>query len=216
MSLGPRSSESLIGYRACGPKAAASRAFRSVGAGSAEWDAVQSARRRARAPPSAPRVRRTRSGIPPALGRGRSVAHKLIEAHLLGGEMTPGREIALRIDQTLTQDATGTVVMLEFERLALDRVRTELAGRRGGSDADRDTRDRSGGAGHWRRCALHRPRRRLCPQAPRPRPAVFGCRRPRRVVARWINQPGDRCAPPLPDRVPLGANTTSEPPGERK
>jgi aconitate hydratase len=58
---------------------------------------------------------------------GRSVAHKLIEAHLLGGEMTPGREIALRIDQTLTQDATGTVVMLEFERLGLDRVRTELS-----------------------------------------------------------------------------------------
>jgi aconitate hydratase len=56
---------------------------------------------------------------------GRSVAHKLIEAHLLDGEMTPGREIALRIDQTLSQDATGTVVMLEFERLGLDRVRTE-------------------------------------------------------------------------------------------
>jgi aconitate hydratase len=58
---------------------------------------------------------------------GRRVAHKLIEAHLLGGEMTPGREIALRIDQTLTEDATGTVVMLEFERLGLDRVRTELS-----------------------------------------------------------------------------------------
>jgi aconitate hydratase len=56
---------------------------------------------------------------------GRGVARKLIEAHLLDGEMTPGREIALRIDQTLTQDATGTVVMLEFERLGLDRVRTE-------------------------------------------------------------------------------------------
>ena len=58
---------------------------------------------------------------------GRSVAHKLIEAHLLDGEMTPGREIALRIDQTLTQDATGTMVMLEFEQLGLDRVRTELS-----------------------------------------------------------------------------------------
>ena len=58
---------------------------------------------------------------------GRGVAHKLIEAHLLDGEMTPGREIALRIDQTLTQDATGTMVMLEFERLGLDRVRTELS-----------------------------------------------------------------------------------------
>jgi aconitate hydratase len=57
----------------------------------------------------------------------RTVAHKLIEAHLLDGELTAGGEIALRIDQTLNQDATGTVVMLEFERLGLDRVRTELS-----------------------------------------------------------------------------------------
>ena len=61
------------------------------------------------------------------MGTGRSVARKLIEAHLLDGEMTPGREIALRVDQTLTQDATGTMVMLEFEQLGLDRVRTELS-----------------------------------------------------------------------------------------
>lgn len=58
---------------------------------------------------------------------GRSVAHKLIESHLVDGEMTAGSEIALRIDQTLTQDATGTMVMLEFEQLGLDRVRTELS-----------------------------------------------------------------------------------------
>lgn len=58
---------------------------------------------------------------------GCGVAHKLIEAHLLDGEMTPGGEIALRIDQTLTQDATGTMVMLEFEQLGLDRVRAELS-----------------------------------------------------------------------------------------
>ncbi len=58
---------------------------------------------------------------------GRSVAHKLIEAHLLEGDLTPGTEIALRIDQTLTQDATGTLVMLELEAMGLDRVRTELS-----------------------------------------------------------------------------------------
>jgi aconitate hydratase len=58
---------------------------------------------------------------------GKAVAHKLIEAHLVDGEMTPGSEIGLRIDQTLTQDATGTMVILEFEQLGLDRVRTELS-----------------------------------------------------------------------------------------
>jgi aconitate hydratase len=58
---------------------------------------------------------------------GSSVAHKLIESHLLDGEMTPGAEIALRIDQTLAQDATGTMVMLEFEALGLPEVRTELS-----------------------------------------------------------------------------------------
>jgi aconitate hydratase len=58
---------------------------------------------------------------------GSSVAHKLIESHLLDGEMTPGAEIALRVDQTLAQDATGTLVMLEFEALDLPEVRTELS-----------------------------------------------------------------------------------------
>jgi aconitate hydratase len=58
---------------------------------------------------------------------GRSVAHKLIEAHLLDGEMAPGGEVALRIDQTLAQDATGTMVMLEFEALGVPQVRTELS-----------------------------------------------------------------------------------------
>jgi len=56
-----------------------------------------------------------------------TVAHKLIADHLLDGEMVPGREIALRIDQTLTQDATGTLVMLELEAMRLDRVKTELS-----------------------------------------------------------------------------------------
>jgi len=58
---------------------------------------------------------------------GRSVAHQLIESHLIDGEMRPGREIQLRIDQTLTQDATGTLVMQELEALGLDRARTELS-----------------------------------------------------------------------------------------
>jgi len=56
-----------------------------------------------------------------------NVAQKLIASHLLSGEMTPGSEIGLRIDQTLTQDATGTLVMLELEALGLDRARTEVS-----------------------------------------------------------------------------------------
>lgn len=56
-----------------------------------------------------------------------NVAQKLIASHLLSGEMTPGTEIGLRIDQTLTQDATGTLVMLELEALGLDRARTEVS-----------------------------------------------------------------------------------------
>ena len=56
---------------------------------------------------------------------GLSIAQKIISAHLLEGEMTPGSEIALRIDQTLTQDATGTMAYLEFETMGVDRVRTE-------------------------------------------------------------------------------------------
>ena len=57
----------------------------------------------------------------------RNVAQKLILAHLVAGELTPGTEIGLRIDQTLTQDATGTMVMLELEALGLRRVGTEVS-----------------------------------------------------------------------------------------
>jgi aconitate hydratase len=57
----------------------------------------------------------------------RNVAQKLIADHLVSGEMTPGTEIGLRIDQTLTQDATGTMVMLELEALDLDRAKTEAS-----------------------------------------------------------------------------------------
>ena len=56
---------------------------------------------------------------------GRSLVEKIIAAHLLSGSMTPGEEIALRIDQTLTQDATGTMAYLEFEAIGVERVRTE-------------------------------------------------------------------------------------------
>ncbi|RJQ86153.1 MAG: aconitate hydratase [Desulfobacteraceae bacterium] len=58
---------------------------------------------------------------------GKSVAHKLIEAHLVSGQMKPGEEIGLKIDQTLTQDATGTLVMLQFEAMQVPRVKTELS-----------------------------------------------------------------------------------------
>jgi len=56
-----------------------------------------------------------------------NVAQKLIKSHLLEGDMTPGEMIGIRIDQTLTQDATGTLVMLELEAMGLKRVRTEVS-----------------------------------------------------------------------------------------
>jgi aconitate hydratase len=56
-----------------------------------------------------------------------NVTQKLIQSHLLFGEMEAGNEIALNIDQTLTQDATGTLIMLELEAMDLDRVKTELS-----------------------------------------------------------------------------------------
>src|ERR1700690_4401760 len=56
-----------------------------------------------------------------------NLAQKIIKAHLLEGNMNPGEEIGLKIDQTLTQDATGTLVMLELEAMKLKRVKTELS-----------------------------------------------------------------------------------------
>ena len=58
---------------------------------------------------------------------GKNVAEKLIESHLVDGEMEVGEEINLKMDQTLTQDATGTMVMLEFEAMGIPRVKTELS-----------------------------------------------------------------------------------------
>lgn len=57
----------------------------------------------------------------------RNVAQKLIQSHLLEGDLVPGKEIALKIDQTLCQDATGTLVMLELEAMGVTRVKTELS-----------------------------------------------------------------------------------------
>ena len=58
---------------------------------------------------------------------GLTIAQKIIKAHLVEGDMTPGSEVALRIDQTLTQDATGTMAYLEFEAIGIPRVRTKLS-----------------------------------------------------------------------------------------
>ena len=56
----------------------------------------------------------------------KNLTRKILEAHLIEGELVPGQEIAIRIDHTLMQDATGTVAMLEFEALGLDSVKAEL------------------------------------------------------------------------------------------
>jgi aconitate hydratase len=56
-----------------------------------------------------------------------NITQKIIANHLLEGQMIPGQEIALKVDQTLTQDATGTLVMLELEAMGLDQVKTELS-----------------------------------------------------------------------------------------
>ena len=60
---------------------------------------------------------------------GQNLAQKLIASHLVEGRMEVGTEIGLKIDQTLTQDATGTLVMLELEALQRPHVRTELSAR---------------------------------------------------------------------------------------
>ena len=56
---------------------------------------------------------------------GLTIAEKIIKDHLVSGQMKQGEEIGLRIDQTLTQDATGTMAYLEFETMGVKRVRTE-------------------------------------------------------------------------------------------
>ncbi|NLJ40414.1 MAG: aconitate hydratase, partial [Clostridiales bacterium] len=56
---------------------------------------------------------------------GKNIVQKIIESHLVSGEMVPGQEISIRIDQTLTQDSTGTMAYLQFEALDVPRVRTK-------------------------------------------------------------------------------------------
>src|SRR5690625_4965296 len=56
-----------------------------------------------------------------------NITEKIIKDHLISGEMIPGQEIGLKIDQTLTQDATGTLVMLELEAMELERAKTEAS-----------------------------------------------------------------------------------------
>ena len=56
-----------------------------------------------------------------------NLTRRLIREHLVSGDMRPGQEVALKIDQTLTQDATGTMAYLEFESIGIPRVKTELS-----------------------------------------------------------------------------------------
>ena len=58
---------------------------------------------------------------------GKTIAEKIIQAHLISGQMVTGQEIALKIDQTLTQDATGTMAYLEFETMGIPQVKTEFS-----------------------------------------------------------------------------------------
>ena len=57
---------------------------------------------------------------------GKSHTRALIESHLVSGSWQPGAEIGIRMDQTLTQDATGTMAYLQFETMGVSRVRTDL------------------------------------------------------------------------------------------
>ncbi|MFQ5735293.1 MAG: aconitate hydratase [Thermodesulfobacteriota bacterium] len=58
---------------------------------------------------------------------GKNVAQKLIDSHLVSGEPVQGKEVNIRIDQTITQDATGTMAYLQFEAMGVPRVKTELS-----------------------------------------------------------------------------------------
>lgn len=58
---------------------------------------------------------------------GKNLVYKILESHLVEGKLEPGAEIAIRIDQTLTQDATGTMAYLQFEAMGVPKVKTELS-----------------------------------------------------------------------------------------
>ena len=57
----------------------------------------------------------------------KNLTHKILESHLVEGKLVPGQEIGIRIDHPLLQDATGTLAMLEFESLGIEKVKAELA-----------------------------------------------------------------------------------------
>ena len=58
---------------------------------------------------------------------GLNITQKIIKEHLVSGEMIPGQEVGIKIDQTLTQDATGTMAYLQFRAMDIPRVKTELS-----------------------------------------------------------------------------------------
>lgn len=58
---------------------------------------------------------------------GKTLTYKILEAHVVEGDLTPGEQIGIRVDQTLTQDATGTTAFLLFESMGVERVKTELS-----------------------------------------------------------------------------------------
>ncbi|HAR44914.1 MAG TPA: aconitate hydratase, partial [Nitrospiraceae bacterium] len=58
---------------------------------------------------------------------GKNLVEKILKAHLVEGTLEPGNEIAIRIDQTLTQDATGTMAYLQFEAMGLKEIKTDLS-----------------------------------------------------------------------------------------
>ena len=57
---------------------------------------------------------------------GKTLAYKILENHLVEGNMIPGEEITIKIDQTLTQDSTGTIVYLQLEAMDIEKVKTEI------------------------------------------------------------------------------------------
>jgi len=58
---------------------------------------------------------------------GKTLAYKILEEHLLEGSLSPGEEITIKMDQTLTQDSTGTMVYLQLEAMDVEQVKTELS-----------------------------------------------------------------------------------------
>ena len=56
-----------------------------------------------------------------------TLTYKILKEHLISGELTPGEEITIKIDQTLTQDSTGTMVYLQLEAMDVDSIKTELS-----------------------------------------------------------------------------------------